>query len=470
MPIKILMPALSPTMTEGNLAKWHKKEGDEVRSGDVIAEIETDKATMEVEAADDGTLGRIVVPEGTENVKVNDVIGLLLEEGEDKSALDSIAVAAAPAPKAAPAPAAPKIEPAKAPAAQPAPQARGNGEAVATPLARRMAAQSGLQLSSLKGTGAHGKITKDDVETALAGSERQRQVRIAGGSTRVFASPLARRLAREMSLDIGAIAGSGPGGRVVRLDVERAQKSGGARAVARPAARAPSGAAYEEVRVSQMRRVIAERLSESKRTIPHYYLTVDCNIDQLLASRAQLNGRPNHEKLSVNDFVILAVARSLRDHPQVNSSWLGDNLVRRYNTVDVSVAVALDDGLITPVIRNADEKSIDAISAEMKSLADKAKRGKLVPEEYQGGAFSISNLGMFGIKQFEAVINPPQSGILAIGAGEPRPVAKDGQIVVATVMTITMSADHRVVDGATGAKFLASVKGYIEAPVTMFVQ
>jgi len=219
-----------------------------------------------------------------------------------------------------------------------------------------------------------------------------------------------------------------------------------------------------------MRRVIAERLTESKRNIPHYYLTVDCEIDQLLASRAQLNGRAGHEKLSVNDIVILAVARAMRDHPQVNASWIGDNMIRHYHSVDVSIAVALDDGLITPVIRNADEKSIDAISAEMKSLADKAKKGRLTPEEYQGGAFSISNLGMFGIKQFEAVINPPQSGILAIGAGEPRAVVKDGKIVSATVMSMTLSGDHRVIDGATGAKFISTVKRYLEAPVTLFVQ
>jgi len=479
MPIKILMPALSPTMTEGNLAKWLKKEGDPVKSGDVIAEIETDKATMEVEAADEGTLGKIVVPEGTEGVKVNEVIGLLLEEGEDKSALAGVDVKAAP--KAAlPAAPAPKAEPAPVPKAAPAPpqlqpvaRSNGDGNVIATPLAKRMAALAGVQLSAIAGTGAHGKITKDDIESALAGGERQ-QVRIAGGGTRIFASPLARRLAREMSLDIGAIPGSGPGGRVIKLDVERAKKEGVApRAPSpggRPApARAPGGAAYEDVRVSQMRRIIAERLSESKRTIPHYYLTVDCEIDQLLASRTQLNGRPGHEKLSVNDFVILAVARSLRDHPQVNSSWLGNNMIRRYHTVDVSIAVALDDGLITPIIRNADEKTIDAISAEMKSLAEKAKKGQLTPEEYQGGAFSISNLGMFGIKDFAAVINPPQSGILAIGTGEPRAVVKDGKIVSATVMSMTLSGDHRVVDGATGAKFLVSVKGYLEAPVTMFV-
>ena len=471
MPIKILMPALSPTMTEGNLAKWLKKEGDKVKSGDLIAEIETDKATMEVEAVEEGTLGKIVVPEGTEGVKVNEVIALLLEEGEDKSALAGADIKASPpaSPKPAPMPTTPKTEPAKAPQAALAQTfAKENGQAVATPLAKRMAAQAGLQLTAIKGSGAHGKITKDDVESALAGGT---QVRMAGGGTRVFASPVARRLAREMSIDIAAIPGTGPSGRVIKLDVERARKEGvPTRRPARPAPRAPGGAAYEDLRVSQMRRVIAERLSESKRTIPHYYLTVDCEIDQLMSSRAQLNARPGHEKLSVNDFIILAVARALRDHPQVNSSWLGNNMIRRYNTVDVSIAVALDDGLVTPIIRNADEKSIDAISAEMKQLADKAKKGKLVPEEYQGGAFSISNLGMFGIKQFEAVINPPQSGILAIGAGEHRPVVKDGQVVIATVMSMTLSGDHRVVDGATGAKFLVSVKNYLEAPVTMFVQ
>jgi pyruvate dehydrogenase E2 component (dihydrolipoamide acetyltransferase) len=483
MPIKILMPALSPTMTEGNLARWLKKEGDTVKSGDVIAEIETDKATMEVEAADEGTLGKIVVPEGTEGVKVNEVIGLLLEEGEDKSALASVETKSAPAaPK--PAAATPKTEPAPAPKASPpaaaptapGPVARSNGngsaDVIATPLARRMAALSGVQLSAVSGTGAHGKITKEDVEHALSGGERQ-QVRIAGGGTRVFASPLARRLAREMSVDIGAIPGSGPQGRVIKLDVERAKKEGvpqrPAGAPQRPAARAPGEAAYEDVKVSMMRRVIAERLSESKRTIPHYYLTVDCEIDQLMASRAQLNGRPGHDKLSVNDFIILAVARAMRDHPQVNASWIGDNMIRHYHSVDVSIAVALEDGLVTPIIRDADLKSIDAISAEMKSLADKAKKGRLVPEEYQGGAFSISNLGMFGIKQFEAVINPPQSGILAIGAGEPRAVVKDGKIVSATVMSMTLSGDHRVIDGATGAKFLTAVKGYLEAPLTMFV-
>jgi pyruvate dehydrogenase E2 component (dihydrolipoamide acetyltransferase) len=478
MPIRILMPALSPTMTEGNLARWLKKEGDTVKSGDVIAEIETDKATMEVEAADEGTLGKIVVPEGTEGVKVNAVIGLLLEEGEDKSALASVDTKTATAPK--PAPATPKTEPAPAPKAAapvPAPAANnGNGAgSIATPLAKRMAALSGVQLGSIDGTGPRGKITKEDVEHALAGGERQ-QVRIAGGGTRVFASPLARRLAREMSIDIGAIPGSGPGGRVIKLDVERAKKEGvptrasaAATTGQRPsAAPAPAGG-YEDRKVSMMRRVIAERLTESKRNIPHYYLTVDCEIDQLLSSRVQLNARPHHEKLSVNDFVILAVARGLRDHPEANASWIGDNMIRYYRTVDVSIAVALDDGLITPVIRNADHKSIDAISAEMKSLADKAKKGRLTPEEYQGGAFSISNLGMFGIKQFEAVINPPQSGILAIGTGEPRAVVKDGKIVVATVMSMTLSGDHRVIDGATGAKFLTTVKRYLEAPVTLFV-
>jgi pyruvate dehydrogenase E2 component (dihydrolipoamide acetyltransferase) len=289
------------------------------------------------------------------------------------------------------------------------------------------------------------------------------QVRIAGGSTRIFASPVARRLAREIGLDIARVPGSGPGGRVVKLDVERRQTEG-----MRPAARATSGAPYEDVKVSQMRRIIADRLSESKRTIPHYYLSIDCDIEQLLTSRGQLNARPGHEKLSVNDFVILAVARAMREHPQVNSSWQGAT-IRRYNSVDVSIAVALEDGLITPVIRSADEKSIDEISADMRDLAKKARDGKLKPEEYQGGGFTVSNLGMFGIKEFAAVINPPQSGILAVGAGEQRVVVRDGQIAITAVMTLTLSADHRVVDGAVGAKFLSAVKGYLEAPVTMFV-
>jgi pyruvate dehydrogenase E2 component (dihydrolipoamide acetyltransferase) len=253
---------------------------------------------------------------------------------------------------------------------------------------------------------------------------------------------------------------------VVKTDLERAQKHG-VRPAARVASR-PGAAPYEDVKVSQMRRIIADRLSESKRTIPHYYLSVDCDIEQLLTSRGQLNMRPGHEKLSVNDFVILAVARAMREHPQVNSSWQGTT-IRRYNSVDVSVAVALEDGLITPVIRSADEKSIDAISADMRALAKKARDGKLKPEEFQGGGFTISNLGMFGIKEFAAVINPPQSGILAVGAGEPRAVVRDGQIAITTVMTLTLSADHRVVDGAVGSQFLSAVKGYLEAPVTMFV-
>jgi pyruvate dehydrogenase E2 component (dihydrolipoamide acetyltransferase) len=455
MPIKILMPALSPTMTEGNLAKWLKKEGDPVRSGDVIAEIETDKATMEVEAADEGRLGRIVVPEGTEGVKVNAVIALLLAEGEDASALAG-AETTAPAQVAKPSPRPPESKLAP-PAA--APRSSGNG-AAATPLARRMARDAGLDLAALKGTGAHGKVTKVDIEAALGGPA---QVRIAGGSTRIFASPVARRLAREIGLDIARVPGSGPGGRVVKLDVERRQTEG-----MRPAARATSGAPYEDVKVSQMRRIIADRLSESKRTIPHYYLSIDCDIEQLLTSRGQLNARPGHEKLSVNDFVILAVARAMREHPQVNSSWQGAT-IRRYNSVDVSIAVALEDGLITPVIRSADEKSIDEISADMRDLAKKARDGKLKPEEYQGGGFTVSNLGMFGIKEFAAVINPPQSGILAVGAGEQRVVVRDGQIAITAVMTLTLSADHRVVDGAVGAKFLSAVKGYLEAPVTMFV-
>ncbi len=454
MPIKILMPALSPTMTEGNLAKWHKKEGDEVRSGDVIAEIETDKATMEVETADEGTLGKIVVPEGTEGVKVNQVIALLLGEGEDRAALSEASAAAVAGPsQPTPQPAAPSPSAGTA-TAPPAAPGTGNGHA-ATPLARRMAAEAGLDLAALAGTGPRGKVVKADIEAALAGEAAEarpaeRRAMAAGGTGtighaegRTFASPLARRMARDASLDLGQISGSGPGGRVVKLDVARAMREGAQRTAPRvapqqaPAAPPAAGEApYEDLRVSQMRKVIAERLSESKRTIPHYYVTVDCEIDQLLGARAQLNARPGAEKISVNDFVILAVARALADHPQVNAIWQGAT-IRRYKRVDVAVAVALPEGLITPLIRDANAKSIDAISAEMKGLAERARAGKLTPEEYQGGAFSISNLGMFGVKQFDAVINPPHSGILAIGAGEKRPVVHDGQLAVATVMSMT---------------------------------
>ncbi len=431
MPIQILMPALSPTMTDGKLAKWHKKEGDSVESGDVLAEIETDKATMEVEAVDEGTLGKILVAEGTEGVPVNQPIALLLEEGEDAASLKDAAAAPAPAPKpaaATPATPAPAPKPAApAPAAKPAPAAAP---------------------------------------------------RAAG--TRIVASPLARRIAKQGNLDLSRISGSGPRGRIVKRDVEAALAGGGARMA--PAAAAPAAVSMEvsaeglppftEIPNSNIRKVVARRLTEAKQTIPHFYLTVDCEIDRLLALRKELNdAAPEGDgayKLSVNDFVIRAAARALGLAPAANAMWT-DAAIRRFSRADISVAVAIEGGLITPVIRGAAHKGIVAISDEMKGLAAKARAGKLKPEEYQGGTFTISNLGMYGIKTFAAIINPPQGCILAVGAGEQRAVVKGGELAVATVMSCTLAVDHRVVDGAVGAEFLAAFKKLIEAPATILL-
>jgi pyruvate dehydrogenase E2 component (dihydrolipoamide acetyltransferase) len=434
MPIQILMPALSPTMTEGNLAKWLKKEGDKIKAGDVIAEIETDKATMEVEAVDEGTLGKIVVPAGSQGVKVNDVIGLILEEGEGAAALAGAgakaapSIPSAPAP-AVPAPAAPTAAPAPAPAAAQA-SAKGNGadqgaRIIASPLAKRMASLAGIDLSRIAGSGPRGRIVKADIDSAVA-----RGVPAAAPAARATAAPVAA----------AAIAGPIP---------------------------------HRVVPHSMMRKVIAKRLTESKQTVPHFYLTVDCELDALLKGRAALNAAAPEKgegvyKLSVNDFIIKAAAMTLKKVPAANASWSDDGTVM-YDRVDVSVAVAIPGGLITPIIFDAANKGLAQISAEMKALAAKARDGKLVPEEYQGGTFSLSNLGMFGIKQFEAVINPPQGCILAIGAGEQRAVVKNGQLAVATVMSCTLSVDHRVVDGAVGAEYMAAFKKLIEEPLGMLL-
>jgi len=422
MPIKITMPQLSPTMTEGTLSKWLVKEGDAVSSGDVLAEIETDKATMEVESIDEGTVGKIVVPEGTDNVPVNDVIAVLLEDGEDASALQGLDLGGGAAPPAAPKEAAPKEE------AKPA-------EAAPTPAAAP--------------------------EPSAAGEH-------------IKASPLARSMAKQAGIDLARITGSGPKGRIVKRDIEAAAETGTGRApvpaaapMAAPAP-LPAGVAYEDVKLSNMRRIIAERLQQAKQTIPHFYLTVDCELDALLAMRKELNARSDDYRLSVNDFIIKALALALRKVPEANAAWGGDTL-RMFKTVDVSVAVAVDGGLVTPIVRNADAKGLVAISNEMKELAGRAREGKLMPEEYQGGTFSISNLGMYGIKQFDAVINPPQAGIIAVGAGEQRPVVKGGALDVATVMSCTLSCDHRVIDGAIGAKLLTAFKGFIEEPLTMLL-
>ncbi len=416
MTINITMPALSPTMTEGTLAKWLKAEGDSIEAGEPIAEIETDKATMEVEAVEDGVLGKIVVSEGVENVAVNTIIGVMLAEGEDSSALEGVSLEApapAPAPPAPAEEAAPAAVEPVAPTATAPPAARDGERIKASPLARKMAAQAGIDLGTLTGSGPKGRIVKADIEAAV------------GGAPAAAAAP------------------------------------------ATPAGAAPEGN-YTEVPLSNMRKTIARRLTESKQTIPHYYLSVDCELDRLLALRKELNARDEGFKISVNDFVVRAVGLALRKVPEANAGW-SESAIHQYDTVDVSVAVAIPDGLITPIVRDADRKGLASISAEVKDLAARARDRKLLPHEYQGGSFSVSNLGMFGIREFAAVINPPQSGILAVGAGEKRAVVKDDALAVATVMTCTLSADHRVIDGAIGARLLAAFKAYVEEPLTMLL-
>ncbi|MGE4279868.1 MAG: pyruvate dehydrogenase complex dihydrolipoamide acetyltransferase [Magnetospirillum sp.] len=425
MPIELLMPALSPTMTEGTLARWLKKEGDAVKSGDVLCEIETDKATMEFEAVDEGTLGKILVPDGSAGVAVNTPIGVLLEEGEDASAISSAKPAAVAPAVAAPAASAPVA--AAAPVAS-APAVASGDRVFASPLAKRIAANAGVDLKAVKGTGPYGRVVKADVEQAIKGG-----VAASAATAPAAAAPAAK-------------AAPAPA----------------------PAVANPFEPAFEEIPNSSMRKVIARRLTEAKSTIPHFYLSIDCELDALLKVRSDLNGRSDAYKLSVNDFIIRAVALALKKVPAANASW-GEEAIKRYTDVDVSVAVATPNGLITPIVRHADHKGLAAISNEMKELAGKARDGKLKPEEFQGGGFTISNLGMFGIKDFAAIINPPQGCILAVGAGEQRPVVKAGALAIATVMTCTLSVDHRVVDGAVGAEFLAAFKKLVEDPLSMLL-
>ncbi|WP_417318268.1 pyruvate dehydrogenase complex dihydrolipoamide acetyltransferase [Emcibacter sp.] len=423
MPIELRMPALSPTMESGTLATWSVKEGDAVESGTILAEIETDKATMEFESIDEGVMGKILIPEGTEEVKVGELIGLLLEEGEDASALEGYSASPAPAP--APAAKTPEPTPAAAPASV--------ASAPASPSPAKPAAPP------------------------------------TGG--RVFASPLARRLAEQQGINIGDIPGSGPHGRIVKRDVEGFTPS------AKPAAAAgvmagavmEGDAPYHEVKLSSMRKTIAKRLTESKQNVPHFYLGIDIELDNLLEARKQLNVVGGDDfKLSVNDFIIRACALALKKVPEANVQFGGD-VMRQYERADVSVAVAIDGGLVTPVIRGAEHKGLRQISEETKELAKKARDGKLMPEDYQGGTFSVSNLGMFGIKQFQAVINPPQAAILAVGSGEQRAVIKGGQVVPATVMSVNLACDHRAIDGAVGARFLEALKMFLETPTTMLL-
>ena len=444
MPVHVLMPALSPTMEKGNLAKWLKQEGDKVKSGDVLAEIETDKATMEVEAIDEGILAKIVVPAGTNDVPVNEIIAIIAQEGED--------VSAAPAPKAAASP---------------------HPEEARSAVMRDVAAASPAVMASPVATAAP----------------------VAPSGARTFASPLAKRIAGQAGLDLAKIAGSGPHGRVVERDVKAAIAGGtpvaaapaaAAAAPAPKAAPAPAGAAdeatkklfaagsYEEVPHDGMRKTIARRLSEAKSTIPHFYLTVDCDLDALLALREQINkaapvkeGKPAY-KLSVNDFVIKALALTLKAVPEANVSWT-DNSMLKHKHAYVGVAVSIPGGLITPIIRMAETKSLSAISNEMKDYAARAKARKLKPEEYQGGTTAVSNLGMFGVKNFQAIVNPPHATILAVGAGEQRVIVKNGAPAVATVMSVTVSTDHRAVDGALAAEMMQAFKGFIENPMSMLV-
>jgi pyruvate dehydrogenase E2 component (dihydrolipoamide acetyltransferase) len=449
MATNILMPALSPTMEEGKLAKWLVKEGDTVKSGTILAEIETDKATMEFEAVDEGRIGKILVPEGSEGVKVNAPIAVLLEEGESADAV----------PAATPAPAA------DIPAAMKDIAAAVKAE-TAPPFSSPLVGEGGAAKAAM----GEGAALKPD-------------------GKRLFASPLARRIAASKGIDIAALSGTGPRGRIVKADVENA-KPGAKTAPAAVAASAAGGVgvaplpdarllypagSYEEIPHDNMRKAIAKRLTSAKTLIPHYYLTVDCNLNALMAVREKMNAaapkdkdKKSAYKLSVNDFIVKASAMALMKHPDVNASWT-DTAILRHKDADVGVAVALDFGLITPIIFKAQSKGLVEISNEVKSLAARAREKKLKPNEYEGGGFSVSNLGMYGIKNFTSIINPPQSCIIAVGAGEDRAIVVNGKIEIATVMTVTMSADHRVVDGGTGAKFLQTLKQFIEEPASMLL-
>ncbi|CAA2154614.1 Dihydrolipoyllysine-residue acetyltransferase component of pyruvate dehydrogenase complex [Methylobacterium brachiatum] len=476
MPINVLMPALSPTMEKGNLAKWLKKEGDAVKSGDVLAEIETDKATMEVEAIDEGVLAKIVVPEGTADVPVNDLIAVIAAEGEDPSSVQAAGGGGKAAPEAK---AEAKSEPTSATAPAPADQNTTPGG----------------------GHMSYERVNEAPEGAQPGGTAPQQQ---AGAGGRVFASPLARRIAKQEGVDLAAVEGSGPHGRIIARDVQAAKASGGTKAPApQAAAEAPKAAApapkaapaggapagltldqvrgfyakdsYEEVPLDGMRKTIAKRLTEAMQVAPHFYLTVDCELDALMKLRETLNASAGKDKdgkpafkLSVNDFVIKAMGLALTRVPAANAVWAEDRILR-FKQAEVGVAVAIDGGLFTPVIRRADEKTLSTISKEMKDFAARARAKRLKPEEYQGGVTSVSNLGMFGIKHFTAVINPPQSSILAVGAGEKRVVVKDGAPAVVQVMTCTLSCDHRVLDGALGAELIAAFKGLIENPMGMLV-
>lgn len=412
MPIKILMPALSPTMTEGNLARWLKKEGDKVNPGEVIAEIETDKATMEVEAVDEGILAKIVIPQNSQNVPVNSLIAVLSEEGEEKTDIDAFI--------------------AKNNNVSPSPKTDAN---LPKP---------------------HENIAKVEEQVAV----------IKHDASKIFASPLAKRLAKMGNIRLESVKGSGPHGRIVKQDILSYTPNTVHNKIV---SRNPEE--YRLVPNNNIRKIIAKRLLESKQTVPHFYLSIECNVDKLLDIREDINKSFSEDKstrISVNDFIILAVAKALQEVPNANASW-GEDAIRYYNNVDISVAVAIENGLVTPIVKNANQKNIIELSREMKELIKKAKDNKLTPEEFQGGGFTISNLGMYGIKNFNAIINPPQSCIMGVGASAKRAIVKNDQVTIATIMDVTLSADHRVVDGAVGAEFLAAFKKFIESPALMLI-
>ncbi|WP_375327277.1 pyruvate dehydrogenase complex dihydrolipoamide acetyltransferase [Candidatus Tisiphia endosymbiont of Nemotelus uliginosus] len=419
MPIKILMPALSPTMLEGNIAKWLKKEGDQIAPGDIIAEIETDKATMEIESIDAGVLSKIVIPQGTENVPVNSLIAVLLEEGEDSTTIDNLLL-------------------------------HNN---VTTPLT-----------TSLPVNEATNQVGPDESTSIISA-----HVSLINNHQRIFASPLAKRLASLDNIDLTLLQGSGPQGRIIKQDIISylASKTSSNKITGVQRNREE----YSLIPHNNIRKIIAKRLLNSKQTIPHFYLSIECVMDKLLDLREDINKTLMEErqiKTSLNDFIILAVAKALKLVPEANASW-DEAAIRYYNNIDVAVAVAIDNGLITPIVKNADQKDIISLALELQTLIQKARENKLSPEEFQGGSFSVSNLGMYHIKNFGAIINPPQSCILAVGASSKRPVIKNDQITIATIMDVTLSADHRVVDGAVGAKFLAAFKKFIEHPASMLI-
>jgi pyruvate dehydrogenase E2 component (dihydrolipoamide acetyltransferase) len=437
MAVEILMPALSPTMEKGNLAKWLKKEGDRIKSGDILAEIETDKATMEVEAVDEGILAKIVVPGGTQDVAVNQVIALIASDGEDVSKVASGSASPSSTPKASVAiPPSVSVAPAPIVSAAAAPVSSG-AKLFASPLAKRMAKEAGLDLSSIVGSGPHGRIVERDVKAALTGGTAKR------------AAPAAPSVSATPSM------ASGMSDETVKKLFEPGS--------------------FEELPHDSMRKTIARRLLEAKQTIPHFYVSADCELDALMAAREAINasapkgadGKPLY-KLSVNDFVIKALAVALMRVPDANVTWT-EGAMLKHKHADVGVAVSIPGGLITPIVRKAELKSLSAISNEMKDLASRARNRKLKPEEYQGGSTAVSNLGMFGVKNFQAIVNPPHATILAVGAGEQRPVVKNGSLSVATVMTVTFSTDHRAVDGALGAELIQVFKTLIENPVGMLV-